>query len=180
MWKSCIAFFLISQQLIGSTIPQYEIESVESTLITLNNDAVFEVEGLEFEAILNWSGNDVLIISNGVAKLPFRFGFWRDHFLSFQLFSIQNLSKGNSVAASLISPPSPSSTTITAIDYVLKQVALSNGTIWEICELDHSKLKFWEANDTVLVGKNKTIKCLSFDAIIVNATRQIDAMAKQL
>lgn len=112
--------------------------------LTLHDGSVWSVSFGDTYKTTNWlKSDDLVIIPNG----PF----------SFYKYRIVNQDTLVSVDANIILTPyigGYATYSIIAIDYILGNVWLNDGTVWEMTPFDNYILKSWLPGDIVLIGIN--------------------------
>jgi hypothetical protein len=115
--------------------------------IQIEDGSLWNVKPSDAKKLLYWSHQDPIVISQS------------SHWFSFYRYEITNISLQESVEAELFLGPFETSIYtcfITAINYAIKTLSLSNGTYWQISWMDDATFLSWRISDAVIIGKNSS------------------------
>ena len=128
--------------------------------IELEDGSVWTISSSDAFKTLYWLTSDLLVITPN-----------HDWFSSY-LYRITNQSTGVSVKCNLSLIPVYNGLYthwISAINYYTQEIALEDGSIWQISGLDSSVFSKWIVNDTVIIGVNDAFLAGSKENILINA-----------
>ncbi len=111
--------------------------------VSLEDGSIWIVKASDRYKTLDWYTNDTIVITPNHS--------W---FSKFD-YCLNNVNTGASVQVNLSLGPIYNGVYtywITAIDYSRDQICLSDGSVWDISGFDHSVVKKWLPNDTIIVG----------------------------
>ena len=165
----------------ASALPLYTLDSMENTQVTFDNQAVFQMDFLDQQAIFDWTTGDVLEIFNTFPALLFPVSTQLRNGLSIVIptVRIKNITRNSEILARLTSIPALGSLKIASVDFPSRSITLSDATDWSICPDDEDLLNLWGLNDYVLVGHNIGLKSSIFECVLLNANQQALIRAHQ-
>lgn len=134
--------------------------SIFGDSIELEDGSVWSVSPSDGYKALNWLTSDLLVITPN-----------HDWFSS-HLFKMTNQATGISVKCNLSLMPVYNGLYthwIRAINYYTQEIALEDGSIWQVSGLDSSTFSQWLLNDTVIIGVNDGFLSGSKENILINA-----------
>lgn len=129
--------------------------------VDLNDGSVWYVRDCDRIRTLDWYNTDTIILTPNHA--------WFSRFD----YCLRNLTTGAQVEVNMYQPPYYNGVYtlwITTIDLYNDKMCLSDGSIWNIAGYDHSMLKKWMPNDTVIIGINDGILSSVYPNTLVNVT----------
>ncbi len=125
-------------------------------VITINGDTVeledgscWQVYFFDRNKTLDWFTTDRIIITQNM-------GWFSSSSYYYELVNLDKI-YNNHVRVNLVIKPFYNgyyTHWITAIDPIMNEVYLDDGTIWAMDPFDHSMIRDWRINDTVIIGVN--------------------------
>lgn len=129
--------------------------------VTLNDGSMWGVHYSDHYKIMGWMQTDCVVISPN------------DAWFSTYKFLMTNKVTGDAVEVNMVQGPyynGLASHWVVAVDYYNQQMMLEDGTLWNISYSDYSVMKYWQVNDTVMIGIN-TSWFSSYPNILINVKR---------
>lgn len=171
MIKKIIFFLglLLMRLSFASTIPEYQIQTIDKGKITFLNGAEFQTDKKSLFLVSFWETGDFIEIryDRGFNSFP--------RIVNGQVQTNPALifKKGEDLIPFSLTKPATTSTpdtfAITSIDFDNKELSLDNGSIWSFKKYNEVFLE-WEIGDLIMIGRNKD-PLVSFDAIIFNTDK---------
>lgn len=137
---SAQGFCPISARIVAEVSPNTDT-------IQLDDGSIWRINSTNRSDLFLWKINDLVVISQNTS--------W---FSSYR-FSISNKTANSTVQAEITLGPilgGPNTHRAVSVDSFHGQLILDNGSVWEIAYADSSLFAGWLANDTIMIGKNRS------------------------
>jgi len=174
-----LLFILVANVIFSSTIPQYQISSVQDGVVTFSNQAVIDVHFQDVILLKGWNSGDMVEVVS--INIP-TFGLLRAKIVGGQItvdpiFALRNLTRNSEQVAVWLQQapvvPSPVTYTVTAMDLLNQIITLDDSTTWIYGTEDGIKIGTWEIGDVIMIGENgPTLFPAIYDSVLFNASRQ--------
>lgn len=169
--------------LFGSTIPTYQIAAINNRLITLDNNAVFEVTEADKVNILTWQAADtIMLVEDLSAFKPTKVVIIDGRIVICPAFYLRNLSRNNQQAASLLNVAptisNPSTPSLTSVDTTNRIITLSDATQWRYSTQNQNRIVYWQIGQLIMIGL--AAQPSSFDAVLFDGDEQSYVLAIEI
>ncbi len=119
--------------------------SFDGSIVEIEDGSQFSVSYFDSWKTIGWLSSDVLVITPNSSLF------------SLYDYEIHNLTTWEVVECDLFAGPylySPYRLWIAGIDYLMDEVLLCDGTLWDISILDWNVLSSWYVGDSIIIGVN--------------------------
>ncbi len=171
-----VFFCSLPLSVVASTIPEYPINAMSGTSLTMSNAATFTLNSIYSGIAANWVGGDnVIFYQTDLPFFPASISIENNLPVFEPMVYIVNVDVGTTAVGFVESPPTISPVIIQTINPFLGTIILSDFTTWNVRPSDQSLFSIWQIGDAVMIGENLGSDRSSYDAILLNTVHKSTA-----